>query len=169
MLLAKVVRRINKTNIPKCVNKSIKVSDRGHQSLASNTLNSLHLANSPMQNVTSTVVFTNGHRDNCYLWANRRYYSSQRNTKENKNEAEDEEDEDLTNWNRKLPRFDDSYVGRPSIYLMLKNALSSLLIRSYFDQNFNREEFLSGSRHAIEVNDAIDIPPDEFLFIVYIH
>lgn len=151
MLLANIVRRINKTEIQKCANKLIGSSTRRSKSVASNASNSLNLAYCSLPNVTSTAVFTNVHNGKgAYLWANRRYYSSQRNAKERKDDADD--DDDLEHWNRKLPRFDGNYVGTPSIYLMLKNALSTLLIRSYFDQQFNREEFLSGARQAIEVN-----------------
>lgn len=150
MLLANVVRRINKTEITKCFNKSINLTTRRGKTVVSNVSKSIKLANGSLANVTSTAVFTNAHQDKGYLRESRRYYSSERHTKERKNDAD--EDEDLENWNRKLPRFDDTYVSTPSVYLMLKNALSTLLIRSYFDQQFNREEFLSGARQAVEVN-----------------
>lgn len=150
MLLANCVRRINKINITKCLNKSISTSGHHYLALASNsTKNPLNLANGSLPNLTSTSVFTISQQHNDHLWCSHRFYSNDRHDKDRKDETDEEED--LENWNRKLPRFGDMYVSVPSVYLMLKNALSTLLIRSYFDQTFNRDEFLSGCRQAVEV------------------
>lgn len=150
MLLANCVRRINKINITKCLNKSISTSDPRYLTVASNsTKNPLNFTNGSLPNLTSTSVFTSSNQHNDHHWYSHRFYSTDKHDKDRKDETD--EDEDLENWNRKLPRFGDMYVSVPSIYLILKNALSTLLIRSYFDQTFNRDEFLSGARQAVEV------------------
>ncbi|XP_055319516.1 uncharacterized protein LOC129577078 [Sitodiplosis mosellana] len=154
MLLANCVRRINKINITKCLNKSLGTSNRRCVAVASSsssTENPLNFGNGSLPNLTSTrTVFTSSHRHhNNHLWCSHRYYSN--DTQHGKDRKEDTDDDDLEGWSRKLPRFGDMYVSTPSVYLMLKNALSTLLIRSYFDQTFNRDEFLSGARQAVEV------------------
>lgn len=111
---------------------------------ASNT-NPVKLVNNPVSNASSTALFT---RYNERFSPSQRYYSSNGSDKKATN---DTDDDDLTNWNRRLPRFGDHFEITPSLYLMLKNALSILLIRSYFDQNFNKNEFLAGARKAVEV------------------
>lgn len=151
MLLANCVRRINKIEIATCVNKSLNSFSCRHGGVASHSVHSLHRESGTLPNVTSTkqTVFTKSHyQNNGQLCIQHRYYSSSHNDKDRKY---DSDDEDLENWQRKLPRFDNFYHTTPSVYLMLKNALSTLLIRSYFDQQFNRDEFLSGAKQAVEV------------------
>lgn len=139
MLLANCVRRISHSNIAKCLIQSNCTVSKRCIAIAGRSPAKLV----ELPNLTSTTVFTsfqqrgNGH--------DRRYYSSHRNDKD------DDADDDLDNWHRQLPPFDDGYLSKPSVYLMLKNALSALLIRSYFDENFNRKEFLDGARQAMEV------------------
>lgn len=152
MLLANCVRRINKINFTKCLNKSLNTSNRRCFAVASSSVKSpLNSANCSLPHLTSTAtVFTSSHQHNDQLlWCCQRYYSNDR--RNDKDTKDDTEDDDLESWNRKLPRFGDMYVSTPSVYLMLKNALSTLLIRSYFDQTFNKDEFLSGARQAVEV------------------
>lgn len=157
MLLANCVRRINKLNITKCLDKSISTWNGRCVAVASITTKSkpVHFRNGLLPNLTSTAVFTSAHhRHKEYLWFSHRSYSNGRHDKDAK---DDTDDDDLETWNRKLPRFGDMYVSTPSVYLMLKNALSTLLIRSYFDQTFNRDEFLSGARQAVEVSADLKI------------
>lgn len=80
-------------------------------------------------------VTSQHHRINCCA---NRCYSTDRN-------------DDLENWSRKLPSFGDVFVTTPTFYLMLKNALSAIFIRAMFDETFDRKEFLSGTKHAIQV------------------
>lgn len=143
MLLTNCLRRINKINITKCLNKPL--STKCCVAGVSNTTYPVKLVNSSVSNVSSTALFT---RYNEHLSHSHRYYSSNGGDKKATN---DTDDDDLTNWHRQLPRFGDYFEVTPSLYLMLKNALSTLLIRSYFDQNFNKNEFLAGARRAVEV------------------
>lgn len=148
MLLANCVRRINKIDISKCVNKSISSFTRQPNAVASHSANTVRLVvNRSLPNVTSmTTLFTNHYQNNGHLYGTHRYYSSN-------SRRDDSDDEDhLIHHQRQLPRFERYYKTTPSVYLMLKNALSTLLIRSYFDQQFNRDEFLSGAKQAVEVN-----------------
>lgn len=150
MLLANCVRRINKIDIAKCVHKSISSYTRRPNAVAStNPARPVHFDGRSLPHLTSTTtLFTNHYQNNGHLWCKHRYYTNNRSGKERK---DDSDDEDLEHWQRKLPRFDSFYHTTPSIYLMLKNALSTLLIRSYFDQQFNRDEFLSGAKQAVQV------------------
>lgn len=143
MLLSNCLRRINKIDIIKCLNKSS--SSRRWVAVARGTNSPVNLANGSVPNVTSMTVFTrhNGNLSNGY-----RYYSSSGGDKNTKN---DTDDDNLENWNRQLPSFGGLYVFTPSPYLMLKNALSTLLIQSFFDQHFNKSEFLAGARQAVVV------------------
>lgn len=155
MLLANCVRRINKINFTKCINKFISTSNGRCVAVASSsnsTENPINYCNGSLSNLTSTRrVFTSSYRHhNNHLWCSYRYYSN--DTHHDKERKEDTDDDDLEGWNRKLPRFGDMYVSTPSVYLALKNALSILLIRSYFDHTFSRSEFLSGARQAVEVS-----------------
>lgn len=147
MLLANCLRRINKINITKCLNNSLgTTTKRCVAAGASNMTNPVKLVNSSVSNVSSTALFT---RCNENLSYSQRYYSSNGGDRKATNDTDD--DDDLTHWNRQLPRFGDYFESTPTLYLMLKNALSTLLIRLYFDQNFNKSEFLSGARQAVEV------------------
>lgn len=153
MLLANCVRRINKINITKCLNSSISRLDHRCVTVASSTKNPANLANNSLPNLTSTSLFTTA-SNQCIdqRWGSLRFYSNDAKDKDKKN---DTDDDDLENWSRKLPKFDVNYVSTPTIYFMLKNVLSTLLIRSYFDQQFNKSEFIAGARQAVQVNKQI--------------
>lgn len=92
------------------------------------------------------------------LCASQRHYSTRNNRNNNANarkdddDSDDDDDDDEDDSERKLPRFDSSHLSTPSLYFMVKNTLSTLLIRSYFDQQFNRQEFLNGAKKAVQVH-----------------
>lgn len=159
MLFGNCVRRINKIQITKCFQNSVVTTKHLHVTMASRLQHSMHpdRCSHTTASLTDKVsVFTNcpqnnrdrhQHIDLC--GRGHRFYSSQ---KHNAN-ADHEDDDDMVNWSRKLPKFDTKcdHHTTPSIYLMVKNTLSGLLIRSYFDQQFNKQEFLDGAKQAVQV------------------
>lgn len=163
MLLGNCVRRINKIQIVKCLTNSMATTKRLYVTVAGQTMHSMHLDNSTMPHLTSltakTTVFTNRLRNHgrpelvpSTSPPQRHYSSNKNNAKAQKDDSDDsDDDDDMENWHRQLPKFDDSHHSTPSIYLVVKNALSTLLIRSYFDQQFNRQEFLDGAKQAVQV------------------
>lgn len=155
MLLANCVRRIKNPEISKYLKKSISSSVCRHVAVASHSINSSSLNSHLLPNLTSTTLFTNAHhQSNGNQWCSSRFYSNDSNEKSKKQNANVDDDDDLENWTRKLPPFGDDYIVKPTVYLWLKNALSTLLIRSYFDPNFNRDEFLSGAKQAVLVRES---------------
>lgn len=154
MLLGNCLRRISKIQYTKCFTNSTATTKRFHvivsQSLPTSSL------------TANATVFTN-HIQNCgdhhphfVRRHGHRHYSSRKNNANAQNDYSDNEDDDnIANWSRKLPKFDGFYRRTPSIYLMVKNTLSALLIRSYFDQQFNRQEFLDGAKQAVQVHARI--------------
>lgn len=155
MLLANCVRRIYKINIAKCVNRTITTSEQRCVAVASSTKNPVIFANTSLPNLTSTSLFTTASK-RCITdrsWCSQRFYSNKTQDKNKKNDdkKDDTDDLDLDNWNRKLPRFEGDYFTSSSIYLWLKNAFSIFFIRSYFDNQFNKPEFLNGASQAVVV------------------
>lgn len=156
MLLANCVRRIKNPEIPKYLKKSISSSVRRHAAIARHSINSSSLGSQLLPNLTSTTLFTNTHQSTGNHWCSSRFYSNDSNEKSKKGNANVDDDDDLENWTRKLPPFGDDYINKPTIYLWLKNTLSTLLIRSYFDPHFSREEFLSGAKQAVLVRNSME-------------
>lgn len=140
MFLAKSVRRINKISIEKCLSNYLITPKCSYMGLACNS-SDLSSHQISLNHITSTILFT---KSNKQQRNQTRYYTTDRNDR-------DDDDDDLDSWNRKLPSFGESFISTPSTYLMLKNSLSTLLIRSYFDNQFNKDEFLNGTKRAIEV------------------
>lgn len=129
MLRTNYVGHLNKLNLSKYVNNSLKITPTRFYMVD----NRKNLINSSLPNLTSIIEFNNIHRrHNDNFRCPCRSYSSNHNE-------------------QKLPRFDDNYKFAPSFQLMIKNYLSIFLIRSFFDQSFNKQEFLDGASHAIEV------------------
>lgn len=132
MLLSRLARNAQKTNSKQFLRNIENWAQCKHYSVikpanvtkkADNNCSQLHL--------TSQYSRINSFCSN-------KYYSTERN-------------DGLENWSRKLPSFGDAFVTTPSFYLMLKNSLSILFIQWMFDNQFNRKEFLSGTKRAIEV------------------
>lgn len=140
MLLTKCVRQ---NNIIKCLNKSIISSTiRRGVAVTSITRNKpQNLAKTAWPCSTSMAMFKSSYQHNLYQC---RYYSNESNDQTKK-------DDPINCSNPKISPFGDSFLVAPSIYLKLKNALSTLFIRSYFDETFNKNEFLAGAQHAVEV------------------
>lgn len=176
MLFGNCVRRINKIQFTKCLRKSPAATMALlHVGVAGRcqSMQSMHLDSSAMPHLTSltakSAVFTN-HRllqknsgqPFVAICSHRRYSSGSDNNKhknanarkqnnDDDNDSESDDDDNMNDWDRQLPKFDSSHYSTPSIYFVVKNALSTLLIRSYFDQQFNRQEFLNGAKKAVQV------------------
>lgn len=159
MLLGNCVRRINKIQITKCLRNSTATTKRLHVTVAGQSMHSMQLDSSSMPHLTSltakATVFTNRlqNNGNHFILCTHRHYSSNKNNANTRkdDDSDSDDDDDMENWNRKLPKFDRHHHATPSIYFMVKNTLSALLIRSYFDQQFDRQEFLNGAKKAVQV------------------
>lgn len=167
------MRRINKIQFTKCLrNSQAATAQHLHVDVAGRcqAMQSMHLDSPTIPHLTSltaqSTVFTNhrlqnssGQKPFIAICAHRQYSTNSNNKNKNANARKDDEDSDsddddgsLNDWDRQLPKFDSSHYTTPSIYFVVKNALSTLLIRSYFDQQFNRQEFLNGAKKAVQVH-----------------
>lgn len=159
MLLANCVRRINQIQFTKCLLNSAATPKHLHSTVAGQSMHSMHIDSTSMSHLTlltakATNVFTNRSIQNNvghFLCTHRCFSNHKRDANTHKHDSDDDDDDDMDNWHRKLPRFDGYHHSTPSIYLVVKNTLSTLLIRSYFDQQFNRKEFLDGAKQAVQV------------------
>lgn len=159
MFLANSVRRINKISIEKCLSNCLITPKCSYMGLAHNSRELPgHSQQIYLNRITSTILFT---KSNKQQRNQTRYYTTDRNDKY------DDDDDDLDSWHRKLPSFGECYISTPSTYLMLKNKLSTLLIRSYFDSQFNKDEFLNGAKRAIEVTKHLTIVCDFIEFELF--
>lgn len=74
----------------------------------------------------------------------------------NKNEGNSEPDE--PSGVRQFPRFSDKLIKPPRvfflplIYWFVTNSMEALKIRNQYDPDFNKNDFIEGSKRALEVN-----------------
>lgn len=167
------VRRINQIQFTKCLrNSPAATAKRLHASVAGGgcqSMQPMHTYSSPIQpHLTSltakTTVFTilrlqnnGGGQSVCpqrHFSSNSSNKNRNANARKDDDESDSDDDDDVEDWERKLPKFDNSHYSTPSIYFMVKNTLSTLLIRSYFDQQFSRQEFLTGAKKAVQVHSS---------------
>lgn len=141
MFLNNCVRQINKIYLNRCLNKTIQISTSQYGTFLNQLQNNEIDKTNTKSNSKITIFRLNplqNHRSN-----GQRQFSTTNRSLNRKARDDDEDDDD--------EKDDKPVHTHPSLYNLTKNALTSFYIRRFIDRDFNRNEFINGTKYAIEV------------------